>query len=159
MSISQQIASLNASQREAATTIKGPLLVLAGAGTGKTRVITTRMALLISKGVPAEQILSVTFTNKAAKEMKDRVRQLLPRKPKETPEISTFHSLCVRILRRQITHLGYPSRFSIYDRSDQESVASQVLREISVPHTQLKPGDLLGLIGHWKSHAVRPEQA
>ncbi|HCS50825.1 MAG TPA: AAA family ATPase, partial [Planctomycetaceae bacterium] len=99
-------ASLNPSQRDAATTVEGPLLVLAGAGTGKTRVITTRMALLINRGTAADRILSVTFTNKAAKEMAERIGELIGRR-KVKPIISTFHSLCVKILRDEIEVLGY----------------------------------------------------
>jgi DNA helicase-2/ATP-dependent DNA helicase PcrA len=159
MKFDARLDQLNAAQRQAVLVERGPLLVLAGAGTGKTRVVTFRIARLISRGIRPERILAVTFTNKAANEMRDRIKELLPRSSKETPEISTFHSLCVRILRRQITQLGYPLKFSIYDRSDQESLASQVLREISVPNTMLRPGDLLALIGHWKSRSVRPEQA
>ncbi len=142
---------LNAAQRQAVLVERGPLLVLAGAGTGKTRVVTFRIARLIARGTSPERILAVTFTNKAANEMRERVRALLPRKSTQTPEISTFHSLCVRILRRHITQLGYPARFSIYDRSDQEGIASQVLREINVPNAQLRPADLLAIISQWKS--------
>ncbi|MCA9170609.1 MAG: UvrD-helicase domain-containing protein [Planctomycetales bacterium] len=150
---------LNASQRQAVVVDSGPLLVLAGAGTGKTRVVTYRIARLIDLGIRPERILAVTFTNKAANEMKERIKALLSSKSKETPEISTFHSLCVRVLRRHITQLGYPQRFTIYDRSDQESVAAQVLREISVATATLRPADLLAMIGTWKTQAIRAEQA
>jgi len=118
-----RLAHLNAAQREAVSTLSGPLLVLAGAGTGKTRVITHRMAELIRHGTPPERILSVTFTNKAAREMLERTKALLGRKMRRRPHISTFHSLCVRILRQDIELLGYPSHFTIYDRGDQESAA------------------------------------
>ncbi len=154
---------LNAPQRQAVTTLRGPLLVLAGAGTGKTRVITVRIANLISHRVAPERILAVTFTNKAAREMRERTKALLsPGKAKRgepTPEISTFHSLCVRILRRNIQTLGYPREFSIFDRGDQESLARQALREIRVDDKTLRPGDLLNQISHWKSLAVRPRDA
>ncbi len=155
---SKLLSSLNASQRDAATTFSGPLLVLAGAGTGKTRVITTRMALLISQGVPAERILSVTFTNKAAKEMTERCTSLIGR-GKSKPWISTFHSLCVRILREEIEPLGYRQNFTIIDRGDQESMAREVLRSIRVQDSALKPGDLLSIISRWKSAGVPPAQA
>jgi DNA helicase-2/ATP-dependent DNA helicase PcrA len=150
---------LNAAQLEAVTTLRGPLLVLAGAGSGKTRVVTYRIARLIGQGVPPERILAVTFTNKAAAEMQQRVATLLGRGKKEKPEISTFHSLCVRILRRNIQQLGYPAQFAIYDRGDQESVARAALREIRVGDGMLRPGDLLALVSRWKSAAVRPDRA
>ena len=121
---------LNPPQLEAVRTLRGPLLVLAGAGTGKTRVVTHRIAELIRHGTPAERILAVTFTNKAAAEMQQRTATLLGKRLNKRPEISTFHSLCVRVLRRQIQHLGYPPAFAIYDRGDQESIARAVLREI-----------------------------
>jgi DNA helicase-2/ATP-dependent DNA helicase PcrA len=150
---------LNAAQLEAVTTLSGPLLVLAGAGSGKTRVVTYRVARLIGHGVRPERILAVTFTNKAAAEMQQRVAALLGKGKKEKPEVSTFHSLCVRILRRNIRHLGYPAQFAIYDRGDQESVARAALREIRVGDGLLRPGDLLALISRWKSDSVRPERA
>ena len=153
------LAGLNDAQRDAVKTNSGPLLVLAGAGTGKTRVVTFRIARLIALGTAADRILAVTFTNKAAAEMVERVTELLGRKSDKVPEISTFHSLCVRILRRHITKIGYPAKFAIYDRSDQESIAARVLREINVPTAQMKPSELLFHISHWKMHGIRPERA
>ncbi|HWL07472.1 MAG TPA: UvrD-helicase domain-containing protein [Planctomicrobium sp.] len=154
------LSKLNAAQREAVETLSGPVLVLAGAGTGKTRVITYRMARLLQSGVAPENILSVTFTNKAAKEMLERTTALIGggRKTKR-PHISTFHSLCVRILREDISRLGYPSQFTILDRGDQESMARKVLRDIRVTEKSLKPGDLLSLISQWKSAGLTPERA
>lgn len=140
-------------------TRSGPLLVLAGAGTGKTRVITFRMAELIRQGVPAERILSVTFTNKAAKEMRERTVSLLGGRQKKKPLISTFHSLCVRILRQEISVLGYPQKFVIYDRGDQESAARTALRDIRVGDTALRPGDLLARISKWKMAGILPDRA
>jgi len=150
---------LNPAQRDAVTTLSGPLLVLAGAGTGKTRVVTCRIARLIQGGVAPQRILAVTFTNKAAAEMRERALKLLRRRDKQQPEVSTFHSLCVRILRRNITRLGYPANFTIYDRGAQESAARAALREINVPGALLRPGDLLAIIGRWKTAAIRPPQA
>jgi len=150
---------LNPPQREAVGTRAGPLLVLAGAGSGKTLVVTRRIARLIRHGVKADRILAVTFTNKAAAEMQERVRQLLDRRLTERPVISTFHSHCVRVLRRHIKRLGYPARFAIYDRGDQESVARSVLREIKVSGALLRPRDLLWYIGRWKMCSVRTSQA
>ncbi len=150
---------LNPAQREAVRTLSGPLLVLAGAGTGKTRVVTHRIAELIRHGTAPERILAVTFTNKAAVEMQQRAAVLLGKRLPAKPEISTFHSLCVRILRRQIQHLGYPKQFTICDRHDQESIARSVLREINVPNESLRPGDLLYFIGRWKTASIDPQQA
>jgi ATP-dependent DNA helicase UvrD/PcrA len=150
---------LNPAQHAAVTTLSGPLLVLAGAGTGKTRVVTHRIAELIRRGTRPQNILAVTFTNKAAGEMQQRAAALIGKRLKERPEISTFHSLCVRILRRHAARLGYPARFAIYDRGDSESVARGVLREIKVPDGSLRPGELLYFIGRWKMQSVRPEKA
>ncbi len=153
------MSDLNPAQHEAVNTLSGPLLVLAGAGTGKTRVVTFRIAQLIKHGTRPERILAMTFTNKAANEMQERAAALLGKRRKQRPEISTFHSLCVRILRRHITLLGYPEKFAIYDRGDQEGVARGALRQIKVPGETLRPGDLLYLISRWKSSGVRPDQA
>ncbi len=150
---------LNPAQYDAVQTLSGPMLVLAGAGTGKTRVVTYRIAELIRNRVPPARILAVTFTNKAANEMQERAAALLGKRLKQRPEISTFHSLCVRILRRNIRRLGYPENFAIYDRGDQEGVARAALREIKVAEGMIRPGDLLYFIGRWKSASVRPEQA
>jgi DNA helicase-2/ATP-dependent DNA helicase PcrA len=161
---------LNPPQREAVITLGGPLLVLAGAGTGKTRVVTYRIANLIRHGTQPDRILAVTFTNKAAREMKDRVGKLVkPGKAKPHPKrrdddeampiVATFHAYCVRILRRYIAKLGYPEQFAIYDRGEQESVARAVLRELRVGDAALKPGDLLWAISTWKNSCIRPPQA
>ncbi|MGO9111108.1 MAG: ATP-dependent helicase [Thermoguttaceae bacterium] len=150
---------LNPPQKAAVETLSGPLLVLAGAGTGKTRVVTVRIAELIRHRIPPDRILAVTFTNKAAEEMKERSAVILGKRLPKQPEISTFHSLCVRILRRHIAQLGYPAAYGICDRGDQESIARTVLREIKVAEGLLKPGDLLYLIGRWKNSSIRPEEA
>jgi DNA helicase-2/ATP-dependent DNA helicase PcrA len=154
-----RLAQLNAAQRDAVSTLSGPLLVLAGAGTGKTRVITHRMVELIRSGIAANRILSVTFTNKASKEMLERTQELLGKRLKQQPIISTFHSYCVRVLRQEIEVLEYPRRFSIYDRGDQESVARKALRQVKVPDSSLKPGDLLRIVSKWKMNNVLPDQA
>lgn len=156
---SKLLQGLNPQQLEAATTLSGPLLILAGAGTGKTRVITVRMAELIRSGIEADRILSVTFTNKAAKEMQQRCSDLLGRRLKKKPVISTFHSLCVKILRQEIEALGYPKTFAIADRGDQESIAREVLRSVRIQEAALRPNDLLNLISRWKSAGIHPERA
>ncbi len=159
---------LNEAQAAAVHTLSGPMLVLAGAGTGKTRVVTFRIANLIRHGVAPDRILAVTFTNKAAGEMQERVGELIhtgrrksrrgdAKSPK--PTISTFHAQCVRILRRHAKTLGFPAKFSIYDRSDQESLARGVLRELRLPGTALRPSDMLAIIGGWKNASILPDQA
>ena len=159
---------LNPAQLDAVKTLRGPLLVLAGAGTGKTRVVTHRIAELIRHGTPPERILAVTFTRKASGEMLERATKLLPKRwprkkgakePEPRPLISTFHSLCVKILRRHIRELGYPERFNICDRGDQESEARAALREIRCPNESLRPADLLAIIGQWKTRSVEPARA
>src|ERR1700759_5461178 len=132
------LSTLNPQQRLAVETIDGPILILAGAGTGKTRVITSRIAYMVEKGIAPGNILGVTFTNKAAREMQERVSKLLPRPPKrsgeekpERPTICTFHSLCVRILRQHIEKLGYKKNFVIYDESEQLSAVKKILSHIS----------------------------
>ena len=144
--------SLNAEQLKAVRTLSGPMLVLAGAGSGKTRVVTHRIRELIAHGIRADRILAVTFTNKAAKEMRTRASELVKtQRGAPRPEISTLHSLCVRILRRHADRLGYPKQFSICDQGDQESFARAALRNVRVDQQKLKPGDFLSLVGGWKS--------
>ena len=163
---------LNPAQAAAVETLSGPMLVLAGAGTGKTRVVTFRICNLIRNGCKPDRILAVTFTNKAAGEMKERVAELLGRKarhpryrPKKgeklppEPMISTFHSQCVQILRRHASALGYPDKFSIYDRGDQESLARGILRDLRLPTVALKPSDMLSIIGGWKNQSIKPDAA
>ncbi len=150
---------LNPAQHDAVNTLSGPLLVLAGAGTGKTRVVTYRIAQLMRSGIRPARILAVTFTNKAAGEMRERALALIGKRTKSTPEISTFHSLCVRVLKRHARRLGYPAAFAIYDRGDQEGVARGALREIRAPSAVMKPGDLIWRISGWKTAGVRPDRA
>lgn len=131
---------LNPQQREAVTTIEGPVLILAGAGSGKTRVITFRIAHMIETGVRPDNILAVTFTNKAAGEMKERVEKLLEGKPRQSsPLLSTFHSLCVRILRRDIEKLGkgYTRSFTIYDSDDQQKLLRACIKDCGFDDKQV----------------------
>lgn len=155
---------LNEPQREAVQTLSGPLLVLAGAGSGKTRVVTFRIANLIKHGISPERILAVTFTNKAAGEMQERIGGLIGKKGKfqkgqPKPEIGTFHSQCVKILRRHARRLEYPNAFAIYDSGDQESLARAVLRNLKLSTAAIRPGDLLSILSQWKNASIRPEQA
>ncbi|MDP7611089.1 MAG: UvrD-helicase domain-containing protein, partial [Nitrospinaceae bacterium] len=119
------LESLNSQQLEAVRYAEGPLLVVAGAGSGKTRVITCRITNLIQQGVGTDHILAITFTNKAAGEMKERVRTMLVGGDGPSPWISTFHSFCLRLLRRHVDQLGYTKDFIIYDAADQLSLIKQ----------------------------------
>jgi len=152
------LARLNPQQRLAVEHGRGPALVLAGAGSGKTRVIAYRIAYLIRNGAcRPENILAVTFTNKAADEMKERVHALLgPRRTAE-PLISTFHSFCVRILRREIERIGYRSDFSIYDTDDQKRLIKQILKEMGIAETGDPPAKILARISFAKNHGISPE--
>ena len=152
------LSSLNPQQRLAVQTIEGPVLILAGAGTGKTRVITHRIAHMIGRGISPNRILAVTFTNKAAREMKERVAKLVPRrkadengKKAEGPTISTFHSLCVRILRRYIERLGYKRNFVIYDESEQLSVIKRILSHISPRGDKADAKAIQALLSRYKN--------
>src|SRR6516162_8598697 len=154
------LEQLNPEQRLAAETTEGPVLILAGAGTGKTRAITFRMANLIAKGTPADAILAVTFTNKAAEEMQSRVGDLLLRAgvPPERPWISTFHSLCARLLRREAAAAGLPKDFAIYDDDDQLAAAKLVMGKLRVEDEAITPRNVLSRISSAKNQAQSPEQ-
>jgi DNA helicase II / ATP-dependent DNA helicase PcrA len=151
---------LNSQQRLAAETIEGPVLILAGAGTGKTRAITYRMANLIASGVPAEAILAVTFTNKAAEEMRNRVSGLLLRAgvPPAQPWLSTFHSLCARLLRREAAAAGLPRDFAIYDDDDQLAAVRLAMTKLQIEEDSLTPRNVLSRIGYAKNHGQTAEQ-
>ena len=151
---------LNPEQRQAVETQDGPVLILAGAGTGKTRAITYRMANLIAKGVPAESILAVTFTNKAAEEMRNRVTDLLLRAgvPPGQPWVSTFHSLCARLLRREAPAAGLPRDFAIYDDDDQVAAVKLAMAKLQIDADDLTPRNVLSRISYAKNHAKSPEQ-
>jgi DNA helicase-2/ATP-dependent DNA helicase PcrA len=150
---------LNPEQRLAVETTEGPVLILAGAGTGKTRAITFRMANLISTGVPAEAILAVTFTNKAAEEMRTRVSDLLLRSgvPPAQPWLSTFHSLCARLLRREAPSAGLPRDFAIYDDDDQLAAVKLAMSKLAIDDDSLTPRNILSGISYAKNHGKTPE--
>ncbi len=154
------LSGLNPEQRDAAATVRGPVLILAGAGTGKTRTLTHRVAHMVSEGISPERILAVTFTNKAAREMLQRVNQQLKKLPKAParedgkplkPTICTFHSLCVRILRRHIEKLGYKRNFVIYSESEQLGVVKKVLSAIAGKDVKADPRELHGLLSRLKN--------
>lgn len=148
--------SLNPQQREAVTHKKGSLLLLAGAGSGKTRVITCRIAHLRQHGVPAEQILAVTFTNKAAREMAERVQEMVGRNSAKGMVIATFHSLCVRILKAHIDRLGFKKNFSIYASTDQQRLVRDLLREIGADNGSAEADQVLWRISSAKNHLIFP---
>ena len=155
--VSDILQSLNPVQKEAASCTEGPLLILAGAGSGKTRVLTHRIAYLIEeKGVNPWNIMAITFTNKAAQEMRDRVDRLVEFGA-ESIWVATFHSSCVRILRRYIDRLGYDNHFTIYDTDDQKSVIRKAVKELDLDSKQYREGPLLGVISAAKNEMIEPQ--
>ena len=155
--VSDILQSLNPVQKEAASCTEGPLLILAGAGSGKTRVLTHRIAYLIEeKGVNPWNIMAITFTNKAAQEMWDRVDRLVEFGA-ESIWVATFHSSCVRILRRYIDRLGYDNHFTIYDTDDQKSVIRKAVKELDLDPKQYREGPLLGVISAAKNEMIEPQ--
>ena len=154
------VASLNPCQKEAATTIEGPLLVLAGAGTGKTKVITCRIAYMIEQGIPPDWILGVTFTNKAAREMRERLDQMVPPELSAKVTLGTFHSFCARILHRFIQLAGhYNSSFSIADDADQVSLARQAAAELGYSKEEIDSKAVVGYISRKKNDMQWPADA
>ncbi len=149
--------SLNDKQKEAVLQTEGPLLILAGAGSGKTRVITHRIAYLIEQGVLPYHILAITFTNKAAQEMRERVDGLVEYGA-ESIWISTFHSMCVRILRRFIDRLGYENNFTIYDTDDQKQVMKDICKRLGIDTKYVKERALLSEISSAKNEMISPEE-
>ena len=156
--IMKSFETLNPMQQQAVLHTEGPLLVLAGAGSGKTRALTHRVAYLIEeKNVSPWNILAITFTNKAAGEMRERVNGLIPQGA-DSVWVSTFHSLCVRILRRFIENLGYESSFSIYDTDDQKTLMKQIFKEREINGKLYKERGVLGIISSAKNELVTPEE-
>ncbi len=179
----QLLSGLNPEQQRAVKTLKGPVLILAGAGSGKTRTLTHRIANLMAEGVPAWQILAVTFTNKAASELKERIKKILHISDEESPSpigggargggtppegggrsgalplSGTFHSICARILRRDIENIGRNRSFVIYDSDDQDKLMKSVLADMRIATEELKPRTALTHISHFKSEGIRAEKA
>ncbi len=150
------LSGLNEAQREAVHTVEGPVLILAGAGSGKTRTLTYRIAYLVyEKGIPPYHILAITFTNKAAVEMKERVHRLVGGVANQI-WIHTFHAVCVRILRREIPHLGYRRDFVIYDTVDQSSLVKDCLKELNLDPQRYAPKGILAAISRAKNELMTP---
>lgn len=157
---SQEILSqLNNEQRAAAARHKGPVLVLAGAGTGKTRVITFRIASMLAEGIAPESILGLTFTNKAAREMRERLAQLVDSNAAQRVTLGTFHSFCIRILRKHIAKLGFQTGFTIADESDQQGIFKQALGECGCSYDGFPAAKAFAMIGAWKNRLQTPESA
>ncbi len=149
------LEKLNEPQRQAVLHDQGPLLLLAGAGSGKTRALTHRVAWLIrERGVPPWRIMAVTFTNKAAAEMRERLERLVDGEP---PWVATFHASCVKILRREIAHLGFKSDFTIYDDLDQQRILRDLLKEMGIAEKSLKPRAVASFIDSAKNRGQLPE--
>ncbi|MBQ7455590.1 MAG: UvrD-helicase domain-containing protein, partial [Clostridia bacterium] len=148
---------LNPMQRKAAEKLEGPVLILAGAGSGKTRTLTYRVANLLAHGVPAWHILALTFTNKAAREMRERIERLVGASAGDA-WIGTFHSICCRILRRDIDKLGYDRSFTIYDEDDQARVLRAVLKELDIDDKFLPPKGIAEAISGAKDRLLSPDE-
>ena len=152
------LQGLNERQQEAVKHIDGPLMIVAGAGSGKTKVLTTRIAHLMAHGVDAFNILALTFTNKAAKEMKERVEHILGNHEARNLYIGTFHSVFARILRSEATKMGYPSNFTIYDTDDAKSVVKTVINEMNLDDKHYKPSTVYNRISSAKNALVGPAE-
>jgi len=148
--------SLNNAQRQAVAALDGPVLILAGAGTGKTRTVTCRIAHMLEKKIPADQILAVTFTNKAASEMRERIGGMVSKKAASEMTVCTFHSLCVRLLRGGIDKLGYKKNFSICSHSDQVGLMKQLLVRKGGTDEKVKAETVLGAISNAKNKGLDP---
>src|SRR5213083_1226732 len=152
------LADLNPAQREAVLTTEGPLLVIAGAGSGKTRVLTRRIAhLLAAVGAKPPEILAITFTNKAATEMRERVEDLVG-PPARASWVMTFHAACGRILRREAQRLGYRSNFTIYDTADQLRLTKQCLEDLERDPKRFTPRGIHSQISNAKNQLIGPEE-
>ncbi|MBN9385737.1 MAG: UvrD-helicase domain-containing protein [Chitinophagaceae bacterium] len=156
--MSDYIDGLNEQQREAVLHMDGPIMIVAGAGSGKTKVLTTRIAHLLAQGVDAFNILALTFTNKAAKEMKERIEKILGNTSARNLYIGTFHSVFARILRGEAQRLGYPSNFTIYDTDDAKSVLKTVINELNLDDKHYKPNVVYNRISQAKNSLVGPAE-
>ncbi|MFW5751829.1 MAG: ATP-dependent helicase, partial [bacterium] len=151
------LKELNEVQREAVTCSDGPSLVIAGAGSGKTRVLTYRIAYLLDKGIKAEKILALTFTNKAAREMKERIIEMVGYQVARNLWMGTFHSIFSRILRANAEKLGYTSNFTIYDSADSKNLVKKILKDLNLSDQTYKPNEIFGRISSAKNNLITPQ--
>ena len=151
------LSELNEVQREAVTNVDGPALVIAGAGSGKTRVLTFRIAQLLNLGVNPRSILALTFTNKAAKEMKERIGRLVGESRAHNLWMGTFHSIFAKILRIESQTLGYPSTFTIYDSQDSKNAVRQIIKTMKLDEQIYKPNEVFSRISHSKNNLITPQ--
>ena len=153
------LSSLNPAQRDAVKIVDGPVLVLAGPGSGKTRVLTHRVAYLIHEiHIAPYQILAVTFTNKAAREMRERLTKLVGEERVRDLTIGTFHATCARFLRRDGERIGLGRGFAIYDEDDQLSLMKRIVKEMNLDDKKYRPGAVLGAIGKAKNELIGPDE-
>jgi DNA helicase-2/ATP-dependent DNA helicase PcrA len=165
MDVAELLADLTEEQKQAVTHVDGPLLIIAGAGSGKTRVITRRVAYLIANGIQPHSIAAITFTNKAAGEMKSRISAAMARPLRDFgrldqpwPMICTFHSLCLRILKHYAVRMGIPANFTIYDSADQNKVVKEAIKLLDISSTNFAPATVHGTISNAKNQLLTPEQ-
>ena len=151
------LEGLNSEQRQAVSCVDGPVLIVAGAGSGKTRVLTSRIAYILEKGCPPEKILALTFTKKAASEMKERIALMVGERKARRLFMGTFHSVFIRFLREFAEGLGYPANFTIYDTSDSTSAVKSCIKELQLDEKVYKPKDVLSRISMAKNNLVTPE--
>ncbi len=154
MKTEEIIKGLNPEQKRAVETTEGPGLIIAGAGSGKTRVLTSRIAYLLAKGVPASQILALTFTNKAAREMRERIAQMIGESQARYLNMGTFHSIFAKILRMEADKLGYTHSFTIYDSSDSKNLIKTIIKELKLDTDTYKPGNVLSRISKAKNNLI-----
>ena len=150
----EYLKQLNESQREAVVYTDGPSLVVAGAGSGKTRVLTYKIAYLLRQGLPPQSILALTFTNKAAREMKERIASLTDERTARRLWMGTFHSIFSRILRSEAERIGYPSNFTIYDATDSKSLLRSIMKEMQLDDKVYRPGMVQSRISNAKNALI-----
>ena len=152
-----ELSTLNNEQRQAVLYNDGPLLIIAGAGSGKTRCLTYKIAYLIEQGASEKEILAITFTNKAAEEMKERVGNILGN-VNNSIFISTFHKFCGRLLRAYIETVGYDTNFVIYDKLDQQKLVSRILTDLNIDEKVLRPKAVISNISYCKNHGITKDE-